>query len=550
MRTADDKEHSRSTSGAEAAPLELAIGRSVEGDARCVMDWRNDPETLRESFHSTPKRWPDFLHEFRAEYCDDPRFPPLFGLVDGRRVGFLRLRHCADPRGLNRFTVEIGINIAPGERGHGLGRRLIGAGVQFARDRGAEVVLAEIKLDNARSIRAFEAAGFARLDRIEKRVDAQIRCEVLRLEYATVQPLGLRRPDGSLRQFGPGLPCFIIAEAGSNWRMGTPARDRRMAEALIDVAVEAKCDAVKFQTYRPESVYVENAGTSDYLAGAGIKESIRDIFADLAMPYEMIPELAAYCQKRGILFMSTPFSVGDFDALDPFVPMHKLASYEISHRRLIEKMAASGKPVVMSTGASTIDDIRWALAHFRACGGGEVALMQCTARYPAPLDALNLETIPTMRALFGVPVGLSDHSREAVAGPAAAAALGAAVIEKHYTLDRRLPGPDHGFAIDPTELAEMVRAIRQTEASRGPGLKQVLAAEDELRSFARRGLQATKAIRLGERFHEGQNFDILRPGKQRQGMHPRFIDQLEGARATRDIGPGEGIGLSDAEPAG
>jgi sialic acid synthase SpsE/RimJ/RimL family protein N-acetyltransferase len=540
---------------AALAPLELSIGRPIDSDARCVMDWRNDPDTLRDSFHSTPKRWPDFLGEFCAEYCDDPRFPPLFGLADGRRVGFLRLRHCPDPRNRNRLTVEIGINIAPAERGRGLGGRLIAAGVQFAKDRGAEVVLAEIKPDNLRSIRAFEAAGFVRLDRIEKQVDAQIRCEVLRFECATILPLSLRRPDGSLRQFGPGLPCFIIAEAGSNWRMGTPARDRRMAQALIDVAIDAQCDAVKFQTYRPESVYVENAGTSDYLAGAGIKESIRDIFADLAMPYEMIPELAAYCEKRGILFMSTPFSVDDFAALDPFVPMHKLASYEISHRRLIEKMAASGKPVVMSTGASTIDDIRWALAHFRACGGGEVALMQCTARYPAPLDALNLETIPTMRALFGVPVGLSDHSREAVAGPAAAAALGAAVIEKHFTLDRRLPGPDHSFAIDPTELAAMVSAVRQAEASRGPGLKRVLAAEDELRLFARRGLQATRGIRRGEVLHEGQNFDILRPGKQRQGTHPRFIEKLEGARATRDIGLGEGIalsdvGLSDTESAG
>jgi sialic acid synthase SpsE/RimJ/RimL family protein N-acetyltransferase len=532
------------------ASVELAIGRPVESDARCVMDWRNDADTLRESFHPTPKRWPEFLQEFREEYCNDPRFPPLFGVVEGRRFGFLRLRHCHDPRKLNRFTVEIGVNIAPADRGRGLGGKLIRAGVQFAKERGAEVVLAEIKPDNSRSIRAFEGVGFSRIDRIDKQVDAQIRCDVFRYEFETIRPLALSRPDGSLYKFGPGLPSFIIAEAGSNWRMGTPARDRRMAEALIDVAVEAKCDAVKFQTYRPESVYVENAGTSDYLAGAGIKESIRDIFADLAMPYEMIPELASYCQKRGILFMSTPFSVKDFDALDPFVPMHKLASYEISHRRLIEKMAASGKPVVMSTGASTVDDIRWALGHFRACGGRDVALMQCTARYPAPLDALNLETIPTMRALFGVPVGLSDHSREAVTGPAAAAALGAAVIEKHFTLDRRLPGPDHGFAIDPAELADMVRAVRAAEASRGPGLKQVLAAEDELRSFARRGLQAIRAIKRGEAFHEGQNFDILRPGKQRQGMHPRYIETMEGKRAARDIGMGEGIGPADVEPIG
>jgi sialic acid synthase SpsE/RimJ/RimL family protein N-acetyltransferase len=540
----------KTDSDAPVNAVELVVGRPVEGDARCVMDWRNDPDTLRESFHSTPKRWPDFLQEFRGEYCNDPRFPPLFGLVDGRRFGFVRLRQCPDPRGRNRLTVEIGVNIAPADRGRGLARSLIAAGIQFAQGRGADVVLAEIKPDNQRSIKAFEGVGFSRLDRIDKVVDDGTKCDVLRFERQFITPLTLRRPDGTLRRLGPGEPALIIAEAGSNWRMGTPARDRRMAEALIDVAVDAGCDAVKFQTYRPESVYAENAGTSDYLAGAGIKESIRDIFADLAMPYEMIPELAAYCEKRRILFMSTPFSAADFDALDPFVPMHKLASYEISHQRLIEKMAASGKPVVMSTGASTLDDIRWALGHFRQCGGREVALMQCTARYPAPLDALNLETIPTMRALFGVPVGLSDHSREAVTGPATAIALGAAVIEKHFTLDRRLPGPDHSFAIDPAELAAMVRAIRETEASRGPGLKQVLAAEDELRLFARRGLQATRKIRQGDVFREGQNFDILRPGKQRQGIHPRYMEKLEGARSARDIEVGEGIGFADFDPVG
>jgi N-acetylneuraminate synthase len=493
--------------------VQLVIGRATEADARQVMDWRNDPETLRQSLHTAPKRWPDFLAEFRAEYCHDARWPPLFGAVEGRRVGFVRLRRCADPEKRNRAAVEIGVNVAPSERGRGIGEALIRAAAEYARGQGADVVVAEIKPGNPRSVAAFERAGFAALDRAVETLEDGTRVEVLRYQLATIPSLGVRRPDGTLRALGPGAPAFIIAEAGSNWRMGTPARDRRMAEALIDVAVAANCDAVKFQTYRPETVYVENAGTSDYLAGAGIKESIRDIFADLAMPYEMIPELAAYCHKRGIVFMSTPFSPADFDALDPFVPMHKLASYEISHRRLIERMAASGKPVVMSTGASTLDDVRWALAHFRQHGGTEVALMQCTARYPAPLDALNLETIPLMRTMFGVPVGLSDHSREPTTGPATAAALGAAVIEKHFTLDQRLPGPDHAFAVGPEELAEMVRAVRAAEASRGSGLKHVLSAEDELRLFARRGLQATRAIRRGDRLVEGENFDILRPGK-------------------------------------
>src|SRR5690242_12380030 len=138
---------------------------------------------------------------------------------------------------------------------------------------------------------------------------------------------------------------FIIAEAGSNWRMGTFSRDMKMAKALIDVAADADADAVKFQTYRPETVYVSNPGDSDYLSETGIKESVTEMFKDLSMPYEMIPLLSEHCKKRNIQFMSTPFSIADAKAIDPYVTIHKIASYEISHPRLIEFVAKTGKPL-------------------------------------------------------------------------------------------------------------------------------------------------------------------------------------------------------------
>jgi len=338
---------------------------------------------------------------------------------------------------------------------------------------------------------------------------------------------------------------FIIAEAGSNWRMGTPKRDMAMARALIDVAVEAKADAVKFQTYRPETVYVSNAGSSDYLSKAGIKEDIAEIFSDLAMPYEMIGELAAYCGKNGIQFMSTPFSAADFAAVDPFVTVHKIASYEISHLRLIELAARSGKPLIMSTGASVEDDIDWAIQTFRANGGTELALLQCTASYPAPMDSLNLRVIPWLAQRYGVFSGLSDHSRDPTIGPVAAVALGARVIEKHYTLDNRLPGADHPFALLPAELSEMVRVIRATEMALGDGIKGVLPAEDELHLYARRGVQAVAPIAKGELLREGINIDILRPGRQRRGAHPRHLPAMEGRAATRDIALGDGVMVED-----
>lgn len=347
------------------------------------------------------------------------------------------------------------------------------------------------------------------------------------------------------RRIGDGAPTFIIAEAGSNWRMGTPARDYAMGKALIEVAVEAGADAVKFQTYRPDTVYVENAGESDYLAEAGIKQNIREIFADLAMPYELVGRLAEYCQQQGILFMSSPFSVRDFEAVDPFVLIHKIASYEISHIRLLEAAAKSGKPLVLSTGASNHEDIRFAVNHFYQHGGRHLVLMQCTAKYPAPLDTLLLKVIPSLKEMYGVPVGLSDHSTDPVIGPVGAVALGASVIEKHYTLDKRLPGPDHAFALNPEELKRLVKAVRDMEQALGTAEKIVQNAEEELFHFARRTIQASQPIHKGDIMHEGVNIDILRPGKQKPGLHPRFITDIEGKTAARDIPVGDGVQQGD-----
>lgn len=342
-----------------------------------------------------------------------------------------------------------------------------------------------------------------------------------------------------------GEHVLIVAEAGSNWRMGTTERDLRMAEALIDVAAEAGVDVVKFQTYRPETTYAPGAGTSDYLSHAGIREDIASIFADLAMPYEMLGALAARCRARGVEFMSTPFSLQDLEAVDPHVRLHKCASYEISHLRLLEGFARTGKPLLLSTGAADEADVGWAVDSFRAAGGKELCLLQCTARYPAPPASLNLAAIPALRARFGVPMGLSDHSRHPVHAPVAAVALGARVIEKHFTLDNRLPGPDHAFAVTPAELRTLVHAVREAELALGSGVKDVLPEEAELRAFARRAVQATRAIARGETLREGINVAILRPGKQRQGVHPRRLSELEGKRATRDILPGEGVGEGD-----
>ena len=341
---------------------------------------------------------------------------------------------------------------------------------------------------------------------------------------------------------------FVIAEAGSNWRMGSRERDIQMARVLVDVAVAAGADAVKFQTYRARDTYVPNAGESDYLAESGIRRSINDIFAELEMPYEMIGEIAAYCEEAGIEFMSTPFSVADARAVDPHVRRHKLASYEINHVRLLQFLAGTGKPLIVSTGAANEADVEFCVATARKAGASDITLLQCTSSYPAPPDSLNLSVIPWLRERFGVPAGLSDHSRDPIVAPVAAVALGGTVVEKHFTVDNRLPGPDHPFALEPDELAAMVRAIREAELAYGDGVKRVGARETELRSFAVRAVQATREIAPGDLLVEGENFDVLRPGKRSAGMHPRHLDELRGRKAARAIHAGDGIEPGDVVP--
>jgi N-acetylneuraminate synthase len=200
---------------------------------------------------------------------------------------------------------------------------------------------------------------------------------------------------------------------------------------------------------------------------------------------------------------------------------------------------------MISTGAGTLADIERALDLILAKVTVPVALLQCTAAYPVPPEAVNLLAIKKLAEMFGVTVGLSDHSQDPVAAPAAAVALGAKVIEKHFTLDRSLPGPDHAYAAEPDELAAMVRVVRLVERMLGTGEKSVQPAEEELARYAVRGIQAIRDVAAGEILKEGENVDILRPGNNRLGMNPFEISRVEGRRARRDIPAGDGIQEGD-----
>ena len=512
------------------------IVKPTQEDALQIMTWRNDPETLRMSMHSNPKTWDSFYPEFLNDYFINPALPPLFVLRHQQRAAFILLKPIAHPEGKkDRRCVEVSINVAPEFRNQGLGTLVLEHLKPWVRSQGFDDIYAKIKVHNNISQQAFSSAGYKQLESRTFFVED------------TNESVPIHQFLAQLTTSVESDPIFIIAEAGSNWRMGTWERDLEMAKTLINIATEAGANAIKFQIFRHETIYVANAGTSDYLSDAGIKKEMKDIFTDLSMPYEMIPILHEHCQNAGIEFMATPFSKKDFLAIDPFVKRHKIASYEIGHIRLIELVAKSEKPTFMSTGAATEEEIAWAIHTYKSYGGKDLHLMQCTAKYPAEAESMNLRSILWLKDRFKCPVGLSDHSRHPLTAPLVAIALGAKSIEKHFTLDSRLPGPDHAFALTPHELHEMVVTIRRGEQMLGSWVKMVDPSENELRHFARRGIQALCAIQKGEILQEGVNIDILRPGKQSIGIHPKYITEIEGKKSLRNIPLGHGLQFGDWE---
>lgn len=328
------------------------------------------------------------------------------------------------------------------------------------------------------------------------------------------------------RRVGFGAPCFVIAEAGSN-------HDGKLEQAyrLIDLAAEAGADAVKFQIFKASALYPPTAGKSDYL---GDERDIFDIIQAMEMPPDWLPRLSKRAKDAGIAFMASAFDEASVDLLDPYVDAFKVASYEMTHTPLLQHTARKGKPIIFSTGTAALVEVGEAIEAVRIVGNESMVVLQCTAAYPAPLESIDARSLVTMREVFGVPTGLSDHSRDAIVAPMTAVALGATVIEKHYTLSNRLAGPDHPFAIEPHELIEMVRRIRDVERTLGTGEKAVHGVEAELRAFARRTVFTTRAVVEGDVVSR-ENTSVLRAGKLAHGMPPADYPAALGRRFSRAL---------------
>lgn len=320
---------------------------------------------------------------------------------------------------------------------------------------------------------------------------------------------------------------LIIAEAGVNYN-----GDINLAKRMVDVAAEAGADIVKFQTGKPENSISVNAKKADYQeATTGTDESQLEMCKKLMLPDKDYPELVDYCNKKGIEFLSTPFDRESVDFLANLgVRKWKIPSGEITHLPLLVHIAKRREPVILSTGMSTIEEIREALSVLTKNGANDITVLQCNTEYPTPFEDANITAMNTLKKEFRCNIGYSDHTF-GITAPIAAVALGATVIEKHFTLDRHMPGPDQSASLEPDELKTMVKMIRETELSLGDGEKKPSDSELKNKDIARKSIVAKKSIKAGEIFSE-ENITCKRPGN---GISPMKWNDIIGQTAKYDF---------------
>jgi pseudaminic acid synthase len=320
---------------------------------------------------------------------------------------------------------------------------------------------------------------------------------------------------------------FVIAELSAN-------HNNRLDIAVksIEAIARAGADAVKVQTYKPKSLTI-NSDTGYFaprIKGLWKGYTSWKLYEEACMPYEWQPRLKKIAEDLGLIFFSSPFDKEGVDFLESInVPMYKIASFEITDIPLIGYSASKGKPMIISTGVATLDDIKLAVETCKNVGNNDITLLKCTSQYPATNEQANLLTIPDMIERFGVKVGLSDHTMGAIV-PIVAVSLGAKIIEKHFILDRNIGGPDSAFSMEPNEFGEMIKEIRETEKALGE-IDYSVTDDDRLR---RRSLFVVEDIKVGEPITE-ENIRSIRPGN---GMHPKYYSEILGKKAKLHLEKG------------
>lgn len=325
------------------------------------------------------------------------------------------------------------------------------------------------------------------------------------------------------RYVGEDEPCFIVLEAGMNYQNIEEAR------RLIDKGIEIGADAIKFQTFHADTLSIKKAFLVDGRGELNQYEEAKESEEKNTKEFQM--QLFDYCRKREMIAFSTPSHQTDVDLLEEIgIPAYKLGSDDLTNLRLLKYIAELGKPMIISSGVSTIAEVDEAIRTIRGTGNDQIILMHCISNYPADPKDVNLRVLKTLSTTFQIPVGFSDHT-ETIAVPIAAVALGAKVIEKHFTLDRTQPGPDNFFSTEPREMKMIIRGIREIEKAMGSPIKKPTPSESRMRFDFRKSIFAVKKISKGTTITEDM-VDIKRPD---MGISPKFFDIVVGRTAKVDI---------------
>jgi len=328
------------------------------------------------------------------------------------------------------------------------------------------------------------------------------------------------------KMIGTGFPCFVIAEAGVNHNGRF-----NLAKKLVDIAVTARADAVKFQTFIAEGVVTSGTGIADYARnniGKNMKQI--DMLKKYELSYDDFTILKEYCDKKDIIFLSSPHSFDAIDFLEDLVPAYKFSSGDITNFPALKHAALKGKPMILGTGMATLQEVKDAVQLIRSKNNNQIIALHCTTNYPCPLEEVNLRAMVTMQKKLNCFVGYSDHTLGSLV-PIAAVAMGACILEKHFTLDRNLLGPDHKASLEPNELCDMVRGIRDIEKALGSEEKKPQKSEKEIINIARKSIVASVNIPRGT-IIKREMLSIKRPGT---GLKAKYYEDVIGKTAKKDI---------------
>lgn len=494
-----------------------------EKNANLIMNWKNNDITRSMSFDNNAKIWEDFKNEFNNNYFKH-KIPPLFPVLNNDKVGIVSF--IDDNESQNHI---VNINIAPEYRGKGLGVKIINKAIDYVKKNydHYDIIIAHIKEINIPSIKTFEKAGFIYFDKYIK--NEQV---VLKYHY---KMKSLKIGNKIISQ---DHPTFIIAELSCNHN-----QDYNKALELVHKAHEAGADAVKLQTYTPDTMTLDCK--KDYFKIKGTiweDQYLYDLYKTAYTPWEWHGKLKEEANKLGMELFSSPFDLTAVDYLEKLdMPAYKIASFEITDHILIKRIAQTGKPVIISSGMASVSDLNDAICLLRDNGCSDICMLKCTSAYPAKPEDANLITMQNMAQTFNVIPGLSDHTL-GIEVPIVSVALGAKVIEKHFTLSRDSGSADDAFSLTPDEFKQMVDAVRIAEKAIGKITYGGISSEENCKNF-RRSLFISKDVKKGEEFTK-ENVRSIRPG---HGLHTRHYDDILGKKAKYDIEMGEPVGWNMIE---